>query len=79
MTKREIYRFVDTLGPPGFILNFTKQTLEDFIFDLVGLELEDYQVLGKSNGKRLTALLVAEPRHVTTIVEALTKIQKEDR
>ena len=78
MTKREASHFLSTLGEPGYVLDFTKQTLSDFIFDLIGLELESYTKLGDSNGKRLMCLLMEEPQHADTVVDALTNY-KENR
>ena len=58
MTEREIRKFIEQVSPsPGFILNLTKSELSDLIYDLTGLELEQYEQNGSSNAKRLAHLL----------------------
>lgn len=58
MTEREIRKFIEQVSPsPGFILNVTKTELSDLIYDLTGLELEQYEQNGSSNAKRLATLL----------------------
>ena len=58
MSEREIRKFIEQVSPsPGFILNLTKTELSDIIYDLTGLELEQYEQNGSSNAKRLATLL----------------------
>ena len=58
MSEREIRKFIEQVSPsPGYILNLTKTELSDLIYDLTGLELEQYEQNGSSNAKRLTNLL----------------------
>lgn len=58
MTEREIRKFIEQVSPsPGYILDFTKTELSDLIYDLTGLELEQYEQNGSSNAKRLAHLL----------------------
>ena len=58
MTEREIRKFIEQVSPsPGYILNLTKTELSDLIYDLTGLELEQYEQNGSSNAKRLANLL----------------------
>ena len=58
MTEREIRKFIEQVSPsPGYILNLTKPELSDLIYDLTGLELEQYEQNGSSNAKRLATLL----------------------
>ena len=58
MTEREIRKFIEQVSPsPGYILNLTKTELSDLIYDLTGLELEQYEQNGSSNAKRLATLL----------------------
>ena len=73
MTKRESTHILSQFINDGFVLEFTEQSLSEFVFDLTGLELENYETLGKSNGKRLTAFLMQEPNHVDVVIEALYK------
>lgn len=75
MTRRELIQFISSLGPPGFVLDFTRATLEDFIFNKFNFELEEYTTLGNSNGKRLLTLLMEEPKHTDQIVAALREHQ----
>ena len=77
MTKRQSVHLLSPFNDGGYVLNFTKQTLSDFIFDLTGLELEDYTQLGNSNGKCLTALLMNEPQHADIIIDALIKHREQ--
>lgn len=58
MTEREIRNFINQISPlPGYILNLTKVELSDLIFDLTGMELEQYEQNGSSNAKRLATFL----------------------
>lgn len=58
MTEREIRNFINQVSPsPGYILNLTKVELSDLIFDLTGMELEQYEQNGSSNAKRLATFL----------------------
>ena len=58
MTEREIRKFIEQVSPsPGYILNLSKTELSDLIYDLTGLELEQYEQNGSSNAKRLATLL----------------------
>lgn len=58
MTEREIRKFIEQVSPsPGYILNLSKTELSDLIYDLTGLELEQYEQNGSSNAKRLAHLL----------------------
>jgi hypothetical protein len=58
MTEREIRSFINQVSPsPGYILNLTKVELSDLIFDLTGMELEQYEQNGSSNAKRLATFL----------------------
>ena len=58
MTEREIRKFIEQVSPsPGYILNLTKTELSDLIYNLTGLELEQYEQNGSSNAKRLAPLL----------------------
>ena len=58
MSEREIRKFIEQVSPsPGYILNLTKTKLSDLIYDLTGLELEQYEQNGSSNAKRLANLL----------------------
>ena len=58
MSEREIRKFIEQVSPsPGYILNLTKTELSDLIYDLTGLELEQYEQNGSSNAKRLANLL----------------------
>ena len=58
MTERETRKFIEQVSPsPGFILNLTKSELSDLVYDLTGLELEQYEQNGSSNAKRLATLL----------------------
>ena len=58
MSEREIRKFIEQVSPsPGYILNLTKTELSDLIYDLTGLELEQYEHNGSSNAKRLANLL----------------------
>ena len=58
MTEREIRKFIEQVSPsPGYVLNLTKTELSDLVYDLTGLELEQYEQNGSSNAKRLATLL----------------------
>ena len=58
MSEREIRKFIEQVSPsPGYILNLTKTELSDLVYDLTGLELEQYEQNGSSNAKRLASLL----------------------
>lgn len=58
MTEREIRKFIEQVSPsPGYILTFTKTQLSDLVYNLTGLELEQYEQNGSSNAKRLAYLL----------------------
>ena len=58
MSEREIRKFIEQVSPsPGYILNLTKTELSDLVYDLTGLELEQYEQNGSSNAKRLATLL----------------------
>ena len=58
MSEREIRKFIEQVSPsPGYILNLTKTELSDLVYDLTGLELEQYEQNGSSNAKRLANLL----------------------
>lgn len=58
MTEREIRKFIEQVSPsPGYILDFTKTQLSDLIYDLTGMELEQYEQNGSSNAKRLSTFL----------------------
>ena len=58
MTEREIRSFINQVSPsPGYVLNLTKVELSDLIFDLTGMELEQYEQNGSSNAKRLATFL----------------------
>lgn len=58
MTEREIRNFINKVSPsPGYILNLTKVELSDLIYDLTGMELEQYEQNGSSNAKRLATFL----------------------
>ena len=58
MSEREIRKFIEQVSPsPGYILNLTKTQLSDLVYDLTGLELEQYEQNGSSNAKRLANLL----------------------
>ena len=58
MTEREIRNFINQISPsPGYVLNLTKVELSDLIYDLTGMELEQYEQNGSSNAKRLATFL----------------------
>ena len=58
MSEREIRKFMEQVSPsPGFILTLSKTELSDIIYDLTGLELEQYEQNGSSHAKRLATLL----------------------
>lgn len=58
MTEREIRKFIEQVSPsPGYILDLTKPQLSDLIYDLTGMELEQYEQNGSSNAKRLATFL----------------------
>jgi hypothetical protein len=80
MTKREIKHFINEISPsPGYILNFTKQELADFIYEHTKLELEDYEQKGNSNAKRLATMLeLVDNVDCRTITQALLNHKKEN-
>ena len=76
MTNREIKQLYAIISPQkdGFISGYTKSELSDLVYETTGLELEEYQQEGKSAGKMLHSLLLAESTELTT---PLVKILKE--
>ena len=78
MTTREIKKLYTEISPqPGFILDLTKAQLSDLVYDTTGLELEDYNSLGKSSGKLLYSLLLESTDEITAPLVAALKNQQE--
>jgi len=77
MTKREAKKFVDSLSEtsgPGYILNLTRVQLENLVYDLTEIELEQFT---GSNAKRLLSLLTIHPDEVTQpLVDELIKLKE---
>lgn len=79
MTEREIRKFIEQVSPsPGYILNFTKTELSDFIYDLTGMELEQYEQNGSSNAKRLATFLSLIDKVTShTVTTSLLSLKQE--
>ena len=75
MTKREATKLLAPFIPsPGYVLDFTRATLGDFVYDHVDEELEMYEQEGKSNAKRLHTLLTKIPDELA--VELINQLNK---
>lgn len=79
MTEREIRKFIEQVSPsPGYILDLTKPQLSDLIYDLTGMELEQYEQNGSSNAKRLaTFLSKADSQMSLKVTAELLKLKEQ--
>lgn len=78
MTSREIRKFMEEIQPsPGYVLDLGKNELADLVYDLTGLELEDYEQNGISNGKRLVTFLSSASEEQQAVVVAKLRELKE--
>ena len=78
LSKRQLRELAKEFkADTGYVLNFNHTSLEDFVFEITGLELDDekYITTGKSMGKKLMEFLrIENDEIVSKLIQALRQL-----